>query len=194
MRIVLVHGFNVRDGGAKTVDRLAPYLHDAGHEVDIDDADYGPFSLWDVRFRKHKAVVRIARALESADAVVSHSNGANYEHKALRLLPPEPKKRVVRLSPAVDVNTGVAPCVNYGHVFHTRTDLAVWASRLLLFHPWGQQGRKGYLGNDRRVRNIDFSDIVKGHSDWFNDDNVEFVARAILRALEEKWTVKSHAH
>lgn len=185
MRIVLVHGFNVRDGGARSIDKLAPFLRAAGHEVDVDEADYGWFSFLAVRLRKHSAVVRIARALERSDAVVSHSNGSNYEDKALRILPDVPQKyRVVRLSPALGSSRGVAENVRRGWVFHTRSDWIVWLSGFLLFHPWGRQGWRGYRGEDSRIENVDLSDAVDGHSDWFDDEKIEFIAGRILKLLE----------
>ena len=35
MKFVLVHGFNVKNKGATTVDRLAPFITGAGYEVDV---------------------------------------------------------------------------------------------------------------------------------------------------------------
>lgn len=185
MKIVLVHGFNVRDGGENTVDRLAPFLVKAGHMVEKDSADYGYFSLWMVRLRKHSAVLRIAKALEGADAVVSHSNGCNYEDKALKLLEHRGKTyKVIRLSPALNSKQRVPVNVSKGWVFFTKTDFWVWVSGLLPWHPWGRMGQKGYTGMDGQLVNRDFSDMIKKHSDWFTDANVEFIAKEIILALE----------
>lgn len=185
MKIVLIHGFNVKDGGENTVDKLAPYLIKAGHYVEIDEADYGYYKLWMVRFRKHSAVCRIARALETADAVVDHSNGANYEYMALKLLQHQDRKfKVVRLSPALNRRTAAPDNVTKCTVFFTRSDFWVWLSGLLPTHPWGQQGIFGYKGNDQRMRNWDMTDLVKGHSGYFSDENIEFIAKEVLLALE----------
>jgi hypothetical protein len=185
MKIVLVHGFNVRDGGQRTVDRLAPYLVKAGHTVDKDNADYGFFSLWMVRLKKHSAVLRIAKAIENADAVISHSNGSNYTNKALRQLEWHQKTyRVVRLSPALNSGGRVPSNISKGWVFHTRSDFWVWMSGLIPWHPWGRMGQKGYKGDDSRLVNRDFTDLIKRHSDWFTDDNVEFIAKEIILVLE----------
>ena len=132
MKVVLIHGFNVRDGGANTVDRLAPYLEAAGHEVEIDEADYGFYNLFKVRFRKHSAVLRIAGALDSADWVISHSNGSNYANKALKLLTRRNRPiREIRLSPALNRKTGTH--ADKCFVFHTKTDWAVKISSFLPF-------------------------------------------------------------
>lgn len=187
MRIVLIHGFNVRDGGAQTIDKLRPYLEQAGHEVECDAADYGFFGLWAVRFRKHGAVLRIANALKKADAVIDHSNGANFEHKALSLIEQHGGHyKVVRLSPALNRSTAAAANVDHCTVFYTRTDFWVWVSGFLRFHPWGRQGQRGYQGTDTRMRNRDMSDLIQGHSDYFRDENVEFIANEVLIALERE--------
>ena len=186
MKIVLVHGFNVKDGGANTVDKLAPFLIKAGHYVEIDEADYGYYKLAAVRLRKHSAVLRIAKALENADAVVSHSNGANFVNKALKLLAHRDRKyQEVRLSPAINRSTAAADNVTRCTVFHTLTDFWVWMSGFLIFHPWGRQGQKGYKGDDQRMRNWDMTDVVKKHSDYFTDENAEFIAKEVLNALEQ---------
>lgn len=183
MRIVLVHGFNVADGGERTVDRLAPFLIDAGHDVDKDEADYGLFSLWMVRFRKHSAIVRIAKALQKADAVITHSNGANYAMKALKFVSGR-KLVVIHLSPAVNRKASFPEAVKRAIVYFTRTDFWVWLSGFIPLHPWGRMGYAGAKTTDPRVQNRDFTDIVKGHSDWFSEDNVEFIAGTIILALE----------
>ena len=187
MRLVLVHGFNVRDGGANTVDRLAPYFVRRGHQVDIDDADYGYFGLWAVRFRKRSAVVRILGALEKADVVISHSNGSNYANKAAKLLSHREGREIreVRLSPALNRSTACARRVKVCYVFHTLNDFWTWAAGFLPWHPWGRQGWRGYQGQDPRLINFDYSDLVRGHSDWFSEDNLERVAQDILDHLEE---------
>lgn len=189
-RVILVHGFNVRDGGAGTVDKLKPHLEAAGFEVDTDQADYGYFSLFMVRFAKHPAVRRIAQAIIDAlmdghdVLVISHSNGANFANKALKLVTKRLVlgAREVRLSPALNRSTATESARCW--VFHTRTDFWVWLSGFLLFHPWGRQGQKGYKGPDPRMENWDMSDIIQGHSDYFTDDNVEFIANEIIEAIK----------
>ena len=186
MKCVLIHGFNVKDGGARTVDKLAPYLIEAGHEVDLDEADYGYYSLLAVRFRKHRAVMRIAQAIQDADIVISHSNGGNYEDKALKTLEHRDKTyRVIRISPALNAKQRVPENIERGWVFFTRTDKWVWLSGLLRFHSWGRMGQKGFQGDDRRLENRDYSELIKGHSDWFADENIQFIADEVILALSK---------
>ncbi len=164
--IVLVHGFKVRDGGARTVDRLAESLREQGHVVDTDTADYGWHFFFSVRFRHDKDVRRIARALETADLVIDHSNGANYTHQALELLGGDGWIDVVHFAPALDRDAQIPRAARKMIVYATPHDKAVKMSRWLLKHPWGDMGRVGYTGTDRRGRTI-MDDSVKGHSKWF---------------------------
>jgi hypothetical protein len=186
MKIVLVHGFNVRDAGKNSIDKLAPYLEAAGHEVETDAADYGHYSLFMVRFRKHKAVLRIANALKDADVVVGHSNGANYVRKALKLLKRRNQRYLeIRISPALNRRAGTSPNVINCWVMHTKSDWAVRIASWIPFgHPWGRQGSHGYKGKDPLMENIDRTDIIKGHSDWFKPEYVEWVASDILELIE----------
>ena len=184
MRIVLVHGFNVKDGGAGSIDRLAPHLEKRGHEVECDEADYGYYDLIKVRFAKYSAVRRILGALNRADAVVTHSNGANYATKALNLFFGQ-RVQVIHLSPALNSDTKVPSNISRGWVFFTKTDWTVWISSLLIGHAWGRMGQRGYTGGDPRITNIDHTDLVKFHSDWFNDDNVEIIAAEIDSLLRK---------
>ena len=184
-KVILVHGFNVRDGGKGTVDKLAPYLIKAGYYCDIDEADYGFLGLLAVRLRKFSAVRRIATALDTADVVITHSNGANFANKALKLREfHDQRYKVVSLSPALNSKARVPKNVEKGFVYYTRNDFWVWVSGFIPFHPWGRQGWHGYRGDDPRVVNRDCSDLIKSHSDWFADENIEFIADEIILSLE----------
>ena len=182
MNIVLVHGFNVKDGGKRTVDTLAPTLHKRGHLTDTDSADYGYHDLIKVRFNHKAAVLRIAGALEKADAVITHSNGANYAHQAMLMI--GRKLTVIHISPALNNKVNVPAVVERMVVFHTRNDKAVKAAKWLLFHPWGNMGSSGYTGHDTRVRNLDYTYMVKGHSDWFKGEKAAYFANHIADLLE----------
>lgn len=181
MKFVLVHGFNVKDGGANSVDRLAPYLTEAGHEVDKDEADYGYFSLFMVRLRKHRAILRIAEALDQADVVIAHSNGANYVHKAVRLTS-RPIK-IILVAPALNRSVKWPAHVQLVSVFYTRSDHWVFLSGFLLFHSWGWLGWKGPRRDDPIMVGHDHSDIVKRHSDYFDEAHAAFTTKQILKVV-----------
>ena len=184
MKIVLIHGFNVRDGGTRTVDQLAPTLEARGHTTDKDSADYGYHDLLKVRFNHTDAVNRIAGALDNADVAITHSNGANYVHQAMRKIGRSLK--VFHISPALNSKVDIPAVVERMVVMHTRNDRAVKAAKWLLFHPWGAMGSRGYCGYDKRVVNLDFTHLVTGHSDWFSTDNAPYFANRIADLLESK--------
>jgi hypothetical protein len=177
MKVVLVHGFNVKDGGRGTVDQLAPLIRDAGHVVDLDEGDYGYFNIWMVRFSKSKTrkrvMHRLAKAFETADVIITHSNGANFATQAMDLMGPEynHKKLVIHISPALDKDSEIPNAVKAQLVLHTPHDKAVKLSSWLWFHPWGRMGAKGYSGTDNRNKNLEVG-AVKGHSDWFIVEHV----------------------
>lgn len=183
MRIVAVHGFNVRDGGYRTVDSFGPVLRSRGHEYDTDSGDYGLHDLIRVRFFHKDAVERIARALQTADAVVTHSNGANYTMQALKQI--RRPITVFHVSPALNSRVAIPACVKQMYVFHTRNDSAVKLARWLLFHSWGAMGATGYRGHDARAVNLDFTKRVRGHSDWFRGLNAPYFAGRVANLLEQ---------
>lgn len=171
-RIVLVHGFNVRDKGANTVDRLKPILLEKYPTaiIDTDSADYGWHGLIKVRFFYKEAVERIASAIAEADMVVTHSNGANYTHKALRLLEkqgrPNSKLHVIHFSPALNrIQNFKEISFQRMDTFCSQGDKIVWLAKLLLLHPWGNAGQKGFITNDPRVLNHEYK--RHKHSTWF---------------------------
>ena len=69
MKIVGVHGFNVRDKGARSIDALGDMLvHDIPDAIyDADSADYDCYGLLKVRFRSKPAVKRIADDFSSTN-------------------------------------------------------------------------------------------------------------------------------
>ena len=177
MKFVLVHGFNVRDGGARTVDTLIPLIELDGHDVDKDEGDYGFFNIWMVRFRKsrtrQRVLHRLAKAFETADVIITHSNGANFTTQALDMMEPDfnNSKLVIHISPALDRDTPIPMAVHHQLVMYTPHDRAVRLSSWLLFHPWGRMGAKGYSGSDNRNTNRQDNNI-RGHSAWFKPGNV----------------------
>jgi hypothetical protein len=184
MRVVLVHGFNVRDKGARTVDRLVPFLP-KNWDIDTDTADYGFFNLWMVRFARRKAIRRIAKALKEADIVVAHSNGCNYVLKALELLTCERKIKVFFFSPAVNRSTRFPDRVKKAWVYFTKVDVWVFLSAFIPFHPWGWMGYLGPKPGDDRVIPKNHTDAVGSHSGWFSEDTVEIYAEEITKNSEE---------
>jgi len=176
--IIFVHGFNVKDGGARTVDKLAWFARQEGYGVDIDQGDYGFFNLWMIRLIKSylrtRVLYRLAKACEEADVIVTHSNGANFVTQALNMLGAEfnNSKLVIHISPALDADTDIPQAVKHQLVLFTPHDKAVKLATFIPFHPWGRMGAIGYTGEDNRNTNHE-NDEIKSHSAWFKIENVK---------------------
>ena len=173
MNVVTVHGFNVRDNGARTVDQLIPFILESCYLVDADEADYGYFNLWMIRLFKTKTrarvLYRIAKAFENADVIIAHSNGAYFTTLALDMMGEEynNSKLVIYISPALDRDTQIPMAVKHQLVLHTKRDFWVKLSSYIPFFPWGRMGARGYSGQDNRNHN-QADDSIPGHSAWFN--------------------------
>ena len=182
MKIVLLHGFNVRDKGVGSIDKLKPYLQKSFpyDNIDTDTADYGwKLLLWVNYFYWFgNAINRIANALKDTDLVICHSNGANYCMKALAKICNK-KIKVVFLSPALNrkhsFNESFKKCL----VMHTIDDRTVSLAKYMPFSSWGDMGKVGAKTDDYRVKNMTHDGIIKHHSDWFLDENIQRVVNTI---------------
>jgi len=190
-KVVLIHGFNLKDGGAKTTDQLENFIGAAGYDVDIDEADYGFWSLWQILWLKGKArtavIYRIARAIEKADIIIGHSNGANFGTQALEILPEEFRntKKVIWISGALDTKTPIPASVESLLVLYTPHDFWVKLSTYLPLNPWGRMGARGYLGGNPKANNL-MDDSVKRHSDWFKKRHLRQTWNYIYDFVKEK--------
>ena len=78
----LVHGYEVSDGGARTIDRLIPQLNYVG--ISVVQHDYGRFGIRAV-LRKNKIIAKKVKAkLNPNDSPIGHSNGCALLFKALQ--------------------------------------------------------------------------------------------------------------
>lgn len=177
MKLVLVHGFNVKDKGRNTTDRLAPYARANDLKIDIDEGDYGYFNLFMIRwfkaYLKSRVIYRLAKAFEDADIIITHSNGANFAIQALDLLPAvyNNTKIVIHISPALNSGTPIPCAVKAQLVLYTPHDGWVKLASYLPLHPWGRMGARGYTGTSNKNTNQE-NDAVKKHSDWFKIKHV----------------------
>ena len=172
MDTFLLHGFNVRDGGARTVGRLVPYL--PGARV----VSYGWLGLIGVRFFNDNLARMLCSQLTPSCTVIGHSNAADVIWRALQLDACPRIKRLVLIRPALDSDVSFGDKVQRVDVFHHADDVPVGLSRLLLCHHWGSMGCDGYDGEDDEVYNWDeaviFGKQFGGHSDDFNRNLPQF--------------------
>jgi len=163
--IVLAHGFNVKDGGKKTIDKLLPFLNKHA----VLQADYGFFNLFGVRFF-NKHIARVVAGMTPYGSIgIGHSNGCDILVKSCNA--GAPFSRLILINPALDRDTEfpLGDLVRVD-VLHNVDDHVVDKARLFLFHPWGDMGRVGYQGKDARVRNHETKSLlnVSGHSEVFD--------------------------
>jgi len=153
----LVHGFNVSDGGASTLDKLRSSFEDRGFSVLEHDSRWsrGIFrDLLSVRFGNGNRAERLASAIRPDDVIVGHSNGCAVITMACWLLAqmePTFKVRCMFLNPALDRDASQSPIVSGVLVFHTKSDWIVRAASWLPFHKWGSMGRLGHNGIQKAV-------------------------------------------
>lgn len=159
--LVFAHGFNVKDGGRGTLDRLLPYLE---RTHNILQADYGWLSLLGTWFYNDNCARLIAGLTPVNSVGVGHSNGCALLVKACDY--GAKFKRLVLINPALDRDTEFPEQLDRIDVIHNLYDDTVTLSKWLPFHPWGEMGRVGYEGGDIRVMNHDSSELfgVFGHS------------------------------
>lgn len=182
LKLVFVHGFNVVDGGERSIDRLAQELETFGYtNIDTDGADYGFFGFLMVRFNKwskyRKSVyARLEKAFEDASVILTHSNGAWFSTATLYGMkrPAEGKRILVNYSAAMNRDTEIPHAVDMQYNFCTKNDWLVRLSALIPFHAWGAMGSNGYCGAGPN-KNLFFNE-VKRHSGWFHDDHREVIA------------------
>jgi hypothetical protein len=184
MTVHLVHGFNVKNGGSKTTDRLIPYLEKAGYEV--DDQDYGYFWLFRVRLKNDNVARDIAADVKPGDIGIGHSNGCEILCDAADY--GAPFKGLVLINPALDVDRTIKNNkIEWVHVYYNPSDYTVWWSKWLLLHPWGEMGKVGYWGHDRRYKSFNCSKYgVHGHSAFFDVDKVEEMSNRLIENIKDE--------
>lgn len=183
---ILAHGFNVKNSGKTTTDRLRPYLEAAG--FDVLEFDYGWFGLFGVRFYDDNLAKALAGMTPAGALFIGHSNGCTIGHLAAHQR--ARFKAMVFINPALDSKVPLAPQVRALHVWHSPSDKPVAWARLLPSHPWGDMGAVGYRGNyDSRITNFNkengYPVSSKKHSDVFTGDRLEYFAPLIIERAKE---------
>lgn len=172
MRAILCHGW-ASFSGRTDIDRLGPYLINAGLEV--VQFDYG----WQliVTPMTEKLATRLAAESQRADCIIAHSNGSLIAQRASLLN--GKARHLILLNPALGDDVTFGPYVERVDVFYTPSDGAVrFGSWLPFGHPWGEAGVKGITTGDPRVHNHnmaeDYPVKVIGHLDIFQEKKLSF--------------------
>ena len=188
---ILVHGFNVWDGGKATVGKLERYFMDAG--VDCMVLKYGWFGIGRTYIKNRKVAARLIEAcnvVKMTDptakiVLVGHSNGCAIIQKACEVYDGK-VHRGVYINPALDKDTDIAKTMKGLTVWFSPSDKPVRWSKWLPFHPWGEMGCKGYGWEyEKRVNSINketaFAVSSSSHSDVFSDKKLPFFGPLIVK-------------
>jgi len=173
----LLHGFNVKDKGAGTVDRLKPILEEYAPGRIIRDIDYGWMHRPRVRLCNKAVAKTIASAVLPKSNVIAHSNGCALVYLAAKA--GARWEHVTLVNPALDSNLSI-PGARSVHVWYAPSDPWTRLSTYIPWSIWGRQGRTGYTGDeDHRYSNFNEDEIFKRkmyHSGVFsNRDAMELI-------------------
>jgi len=169
-----IHGFNVHDP-EQSIGKLEPYIKD------LFMFNYG-WRFFSVLWHNKKDAKKLKALLgANEDSVVyAHSNGCAIAVEAARQ--GAKIKTLICINPALKMNTKFPDTIERISVIHTKHNKATKAARFLdkatfiqlaIPNAWGAMGAKGSTLPDERVRNWDLSNRMKGHSDFFKQENLE---------------------
>jgi len=151
----LIHGFNVKDQGKNTTNKLEPYLDTM--EYDIEIFSYGWLGLMGVFYLNPRIVKQLLNKVHDGDIAYCHSNGCLIAHMAAKF--GAPFSVLVYINPALKANIPLPENVDKIIVIHTEHDQAVkmatWLRSLMPWAPigdrlWGDMGARGYQLGDYR--------------------------------------------
>ncbi|WP_339869053.1 hypothetical protein [Pseudohongiella nitratireducens] len=183
--VILLHGFNVRDGGKGSVGKLMMFFEAAGCSVEL--MSYGYFNVFMPRWRNKTVARDLADKVARVKAagyrcvVCAHSNGAAITHLAGKKHD-APIDKVMYINPALDAGVRFPESFGAFDVWHNPKDIIVKLARLIPWHQWGSMGAVGYTRFDHRghnynmLTNFDLPSAL--HSSIFHDP-----ARAVFGPL-----------
>ena len=206
--VILVHGFNVKDGGFGTVERLTPLL--ASRADKVVALRYGYFGFMSTYYLNDGVAVRLSNLINLAVSmgyykitVIGHSNGCAIMHRASYKLIRDIKidqLQYIYINPALDrEKTPNNATINQLHVLYSPDDKAVKLTKLIprkLRKNWGQMGRKGVspgimaaIGSPiSESRWIKQYQIYGGHSFLFSAEGLVLHSNIICNIVgEQQW-------
>lgn len=190
-RALLVHGFNVSDRGVGTVGQVAQTIEKAGWR--LGRFPYGKLGFLGVRFFNDNLAHALASCIMDNEytTIVGHSNGCALIHQALWVAHEFGchQVNVIYISPALNRNAPLSPCVTRCHVLSTPKDWATRASAAIPFHTWGSMGAKGPAGYEQRYIHEPCPE-VNGHSDWFKPPALDGTTRPLIERILKQEVIR----
>ena len=182
--VVLTHGI-LTDG--RDIDRLRPALMEDYASVLRGYYDWS--FLVRVRLCNHALSTMMAGLVLPGTDGVAHSNGCAIQLEAARL--GAPFRNLVFVNPALDADVDVPETVQRLIVLYTPHDTPTRVAKYLLWHPWGDMGRKGYRGRFSNVWNVNMATAIPhapviGHSGVFESPDWLLYIRHLLRLARQE--------
>ncbi len=186
--VILIHGFNIKDGGKSTVDKLLPYLQDyLTHQF-----DYGWIDFFRTDSLNKKLVPILAevyngyKELGYKVVVVGHSNGCAIANLAAEHCQISNDDCFIYINPALSTlayPTQICKTYVLWSEYDQPTRLYKWVEKAIpviksKWRPWGDMAARGYTGKLKCMVNINlnalyFSNtgnyIMFQHSTYFDD-------------------------
>lgn len=171
---ILVHGFNVKDV-EKTTGKLRNHL------TNVYMFNYG-WRFFSVLWHNRVDAKKLKKLLISNpdSNVWAHSNGCAIAVEAARR--GAPIKNLICINPALKKKLVFPAGIEKILVIHTKHDVPTRAAaffdkvpllQLLVPNAWGAMGAKGATSPDKRVKNLNLSNNLKGHNDFFDDQKLD---------------------
>jgi hypothetical protein len=185
--IYLIHGFNVKDDGADSIDRARVYLEDKDFEV--TDIDYGYFQRLRVRMCNKGLAKVMSTLVEPGSTCIAHSNGGALAYLACEF--GAPFKNVVLVNPALDSTKALAAQVENVQVWYSPHDKWTGLSKFIPNSIWGAQGRTGYTGpEDSRYVQYNNEELLGRFKDehsgiWNTSERREYFAGKVAALVME---------
>lgn len=173
----LIHGFNVSDGGAGSVGRLAPFL-----PGDVQHLSYGWTGLLGLSCANRRAIRKLLRNIRPGDSIVAHSNGCLIAWQIADIMG-DSLAAVVCINPALRRDArwpDGLPVLCLANSTDWVVQLGRAWGRLVQVdgvqaQGWGAAGRYGFTSNRPSVTSwdtaMDWWDVpTRGHSGVFKPD------------------------
>lgn len=186
---ILVHGINISDSGAATVDRLIPYLKSS---FVIEQVDYGWMFVLGALFKASFLASRVDALLKQYAEkgwdinLIGHSNGCTIIYKALRKSEYTANvKNVVFIAPALDTSIDFPTNTIKYHVMYSPFDMPTKVAKIINYLPglsnlcWGNMGAVGSTTPQQGLTNYNVNALyftlsgkrkVFGHSTFFDHE------------------------
>ncbi|RLB66444.1 MAG: hypothetical protein DRH08_06160 [Deltaproteobacteria bacterium] len=186
MKVITVHGFNVRDGGESTIGKIEPALSE---RHDVCDFDYGWIGLLGVKLFGKRIARNLSKQVTVGSVGIGHSNGCMELIRACEY--GAPFNHLILINPALDNDINIPINVSRVDVLHNIDDDVVTMAKWYPFSYWGDMGRVGYTGSDTRVHNHETFSLfnVSGHSAVFSRADV--VVNYIDDLIVEQASIKN---